>query len=61
MPGVDNWAHLGGFAGGYVTAKVLDPLRPERVDHLIAALVCLGATGIAVAFSVVDGWRLLRF
>jgi rhomboid protease GluP len=61
MPGVDNWAHLGGFAGGYLTAKLLDPLRPERLDHLIAALACLGATGIAIAFSVVDGWRLLRF
>ena len=59
MPGVDNWAHLGGFAGGYVTSRLLDPLRPERLDHLIGALVCLGATGIAVAFSVVDGWRLL--
>jgi rhomboid protease GluP len=60
MPGVDNWAHLGGFAGGYAAAKLLDPLHPERLDHLIAALVCLGATGIAIAFSVVDGWRLLR-
>lgn len=59
MPGVDNWAHLGGFAGGYVTSRFLDPLRPERLDHLIGALVCLGATGIAIAFSVVDGWRVL--
>jgi rhomboid protease GluP len=59
MPGVDNWAHLGGFAGGYVTSKFLDPMRPERLDHLIGALVCLGATGIAIVFSVVDGWRLL--
>jgi rhomboid protease GluP len=60
MPGVDNWAHLGGFAGGYATAKFLDPLRPERLDHLIGALICLGATGIAIVFSVFDGWRLLR-
>lgn len=60
MPGVDNWAHLGGFAGGYATSKLLDPLRPERLDHLIAALACLGATGIAIAYSVVHGWLLLR-
>ena len=59
MPGVDNWAHLGGFVGGYATAKFLDPLRPERLDHLIGALVCLGATGIAIAFSVWDGLRFL--
>ena len=59
MPGVDNWAHLGGFVGGYATAKFLDPLRPERLDHLIGALVCLGATGVAIAFSVWDGLRFL--
>jgi rhomboid protease GluP len=57
--GVDNWAHLGGFVGGYATAKILDPLRPERLDHLIGALVCLGATGIAIAYSVWDGLRFL--
>src|SRR6266571_4579258 len=60
MPGVDNWAHLGGFAGGYAAAKFLDPLRPERLDHLIAALICLAVTGIAIAFSVVDGLGLFR-
>ena len=60
MPGVDNWAHLGGFAGGYGTAKFLDPLRPERVDHLIAALVSLGLTVLAVAFSIVHGMALFR-
>jgi rhomboid protease GluP len=59
MPGVDNWAHAGGFAGGYATAKFLDPLRPERLDHLIAALLCLGATGIAIVFSVLHGYRFL--
>ena len=55
MPGIDNWAHLGGFVGGYLTAKFLDPLTPERLDHLIAALVCLGVTGIAIVFSIVVG------
>jgi rhomboid protease GluP len=52
--GVDNWAHLGGFAGGFLAAKLLDPLRPERLDHLIAALVCLALTAAAIGFSVVD-------
>jgi rhomboid protease GluP len=60
MPGVDNWAHLGGFVGGYAASKFLDPLRPERLDHLIAALVCLAATGIALVFSFADGLRWLR-
>jgi membrane associated rhomboid family serine protease len=60
MPGVDNWAHLGGFAGGYGTAKILDPLRPERLDHLVAALVCLALTVFSIVFSVVQGLALLR-
>ena len=25
MPGVDNWAHLGGLAGGWLASMVLDP------------------------------------
>jgi len=60
MPGVDNWAHLGGFAGGYGAAKFLDPLHPERPDHMIGALVCLVATGIAIALSIVYGLPVLR-
>ena len=59
LRGVDNWAHLGGFVGGYATAKFLDPLRPERVDHLIAALICLAVTAIAIVFSIVYGWGFL--
>lgn len=59
MPGVDNYAHLGGFAGGYYAAQYLDPLRPERTDHMIVALGCLAATAVAVFASVVDGLRLL--
>jgi rhomboid protease GluP len=59
--GVDNWAHLGGFAGGYAAARFLDPLRPERLDHLVGALVCLGLTGIAIAYSIVDGLSRFRF
>jgi rhomboid protease GluP len=59
MPGIDNWAHLGGLAGGYLTSRLLDPLQPERLDHLIVALVCLGVTGIAIVFSIVTGLRFL--
>ncbi|MGE0640516.1 MAG: rhomboid family intramembrane serine protease [Thermoanaerobaculia bacterium] len=59
MPGVDNWAHAGGFAGGYLAARWLDPLKPERIEHLALALVCLIATGLAVAVSVITGMKLL--
>jgi rhomboid protease GluP len=53
MPGIDNWAHGGGFAGGYLAARILDPLKPERVDHLVGALVCLGASIAAIAASFI--------
>ena len=57
--GIDNWAHFGGFVGGYTAAKFLDPLQPERLDHMIVALVCMALTGIAIVFSIVDGFRYL--
>jgi len=58
--GVDNWAHLGGFAGGYAAAKFLDPLQPERLDHLVAALACLALTAIAIMFSIVNALGSFR-
>jgi len=41
MSGVDNFAHAGGFAGGYLASMMLDPLKPERIDHIVMALICL--------------------
>jgi rhomboid protease GluP len=55
LPGIDNYAHAGGFGGGYLTAIWLDPLKPERTDHVIIALVCLGLSLLAVIASVVTG------
>ena len=59
MPGVDNTAHLGGFLGGYATSAFFNPLTRERGDHLIAAVICLAATFLAIAFSVVHGLNIL--
>ncbi|MGE0705900.1 MAG: rhomboid family intramembrane serine protease [Vicinamibacterales bacterium] len=55
MPGVDNYAHAGGFAGGYVVSALLSPLARERGDHMIIAAVCLIATAAAIAMSIVTG------
>ena len=55
FPGVDNWAHLGGFAGGYLLAAWFNPLRPERPDHLLGGLAALALTALAVVMSVVRG------
>ncbi len=58
MPGIDNWAHAGGFAGGYIAGRLLDPLKPERIDHLLAAVICLLATLAAIAASILHGMAL---
>ena len=60
IPGIDNWAHLGGFAGGWLSAKWLDPLKPERADHVLVALACLVLSLLSVGFSVVYGLALFR-
>lgn len=53
FPGVDNWAHAGGFAGGLLAALILDPLKRERVDHLAMAVGCLVLTVVALLASFV--------
>jgi hypothetical protein len=57
---VDNFAHAGGFAGGYLMSWFFNPLTKERGDHLIAAIALLGATFLAIAYSVVRGLSLLN-
>ena len=52
MPHVDNFAHLGGFLGGYASARLLDPLQPERVSHMIAAFFCIGLTVLSILASI---------
>ena len=59
FPGIDNFAHLGGLAGGYAVAKILDPLYPERLDHFLIALALLVLSAIAIVVSVILGWPFL--
>jgi rhomboid protease GluP len=60
LPGVDNYAHAGGFLGGYLASRILDPLKPERVDHLVIAVACLALSLISVIVSFVHGMMILR-
>ena len=60
MPGVDNWAHFGGFAGGFAAARGLDPLKPEHTRHMLWAIVCLVLTAVSIVLSIVTGAQLLR-
>jgi rhomboid protease GluP len=55
MPGIDNYAHLGGFLGGYAVARWLDPFKPERLGHLLAALLLLALSGMSVLLSIMTG------
>jgi rhomboid protease GluP len=52
MPNIDNYAHLGGFLGGYGMARWLDPLEPERIDQMIWALLCLAAAPASILASL---------
>jgi rhomboid protease GluP len=53
MPGIDNYAHAGGFAGGYLVGRWLDPLKPERINHMAIAVVCLIVSVLSIVGSVV--------
>jgi rhomboid protease GluP len=52
MPGIDNFAHFGGFVGGYLIAVWLDTLKPEKTDHLVGALIGLLVSAMAVGASL---------
>jgi len=58
MTGVDNYAHAGGFVGGFLMSLWLDPLKPERVDHLLGALLCVAAVVVSIVASLVHGVML---
>ena len=60
MPGVDNYAHAGGFLGGYAASALMNPLSRERGDHLVIAFLCLVATVLSIIVSIVTGLSLVR-
>ena len=59
IPNIDNMAHLGGFLGGYGVSAWLDPLKPERLDHTVGALLCIGLTALAIVVSVIHGLQFI--
>jgi rhomboid protease GluP len=60
FPGIDNYAHAGGFAGGYLASRVMDPLKPERIDHIAIAVLLLAISLISVLVSFFHGLQFLR-
>jgi membrane associated rhomboid family serine protease len=55
VPRIDNWAHIGGLAGGYLMSFWLDPLRPERGKHTLIAVIALAVSLAAIVYSVPTG------
>src|SRR4030095_15650082 len=53
MRGVDNWAPLGGFAGGYLGGMLVDPRKPETGNQIAVAVVCLLLTAASIVASLV--------
>jgi membrane associated rhomboid family serine protease len=60
MPGVDNYAHAGGFVGGFLAGRLMDPLKPERINHIVGALVCLGLSLLSIIASVLHAMWISR-
>jgi len=60
VPGIDNYAHLGGFAGGYLMSSFLNPMTRERGDHMLIAFALLVATFLSIVVSIVTGLSLVR-
>src|SRR5438093_6816119 len=55
LTGVNNWAHAGGFAGGWVAAEAMrfDDEKRESLAVQITALALLAITGVGFVLSFV--------
>ena len=55
LTGVNNWAHAGGFAGGWVSAEAMrfDDEKRESLAVQLTALALLAITGVGFALSSV--------
>ncbi len=61
MSGVNNWAHLGGFIGGWIAAQILvssAEYREGRITILIA-LLCLLLTVLGFVLSILEYFPIL--
>jgi len=61
MRGVDNFAHAGGFAGGWIAAMYYRRMigRPEGRGTTLLALALVGVTAFSFLASVVSGLSIL--
>ena len=59
MPGINNWAHAGGFAGGWLGAYAMGFIDEQRESTsmlmLALAFIAITAVGIFLSFTKVTG------
>jgi rhomboid protease GluP len=55
MRGVNNWAHAGGFAGGWIAAQLMGFIDEQResATMLVASLVLIALTAVGIVLSFV--------
>ena len=51
MPGIDNFAHLGGFVSGFVLGKLMTDRQPADLTERRRAYALGWTAGLAVAAS----------
>lgn len=55
LPYIDNWAHIGGFFGGWAATRLLRPLEDENSTHLLGGVICLVLMAASIIVSIVHG------
>lgn len=57
VPGINNWGHGGGMLAGALLGYLLGytDKRREKFSHKVLAMVCLGATGLILLWSCLNG------
>lgn len=53
VPGIDNWAHIGGLAGGFLLGRILDDQEPVSAQARQRAYALGWIAGIAIFVSLV--------
>ncbi len=57
FPGINNWGHAGGIAGGVATAFVLRyrERQPENARHQFIAALCVAVTLLSLGWGLTEG------